>query len=91
MAGHDDVLVSTQWLAEHLGVSDQRIVDCLDKPEFRAGVLARTPSGRVGQPQDVAVLAAFLCLPAAAYVTGQCVSVDGGFRAVGFWPGRGRS
>ena len=28
MIGHDDVLVSTQWLADHLGVSDQRIVDC---------------------------------------------------------------
>jgi Tropinone reductase 1 len=58
----------------------------LDNPAFRAGVLARTPAGRVGQPQDVAGLAAFLCLPAAAYITGQCIAVDGGFRALGFWP-----
>ena len=58
----------------------------LDNPAFRASVLSRTPLGRVGQPQDVAGLAAFLCLPAASYITGQCIAVDGGFRAAGFWP-----
>lgn len=56
----------------------------LDNPAFLAGVLARTPAGRVGQPQDVAGLAAFLCLPAASYITGQCIAADGGFRALGF-------
>jgi Tropinone reductase 1 len=58
----------------------------LDNPAFREGVLAHTPAGRVGQPQDVAALAAFLCLPASAYITGQCIAVDGGFRALGYWP-----
>lgn len=58
----------------------------LDNPAFRAGVLARTPAARVGQPRDVAALAAFLCLRAADYVTGQCIAVDGGFRALGYWP-----
>jgi Tropinone reductase 1 len=58
----------------------------LSNPAFLASYLALTPMGRVGQPHDVAGLAAFLCLPAAAYITGQCIAVDGGFRALGFWP-----
>ncbi len=58
----------------------------LENPAFRAGVLSRTPIGRIGQPKDVAGLAAYLCLPAASYITGQCIAVDGGFRALGFWP-----
>jgi 3-oxoacyl-[acyl-carrier protein] reductase len=34
--------------------------------------------GRVGTPQDVAGVVAFLCSDAAAYVTGQTIVVDGG-------------
>ena len=56
----------------------------LDDPAFRAGVLARTPLGRIAEPEDVAGIAAFLCLPAASYITGQIVAVDGGFLAFGF-------
>jgi 2-hydroxycyclohexanecarboxyl-CoA dehydrogenase len=36
------------------------------------------PLGRVGQPQDVAEAVAFLASPAAAYITGQTLSVSGG-------------
>jgi Tropinone reductase 1 len=33
----------------------------------------------VGEPKDISGLIAFLCLPAASYITGQIIAVDGGF------------
>lgn len=56
----------------------------LSNPEKLNAVIARTPMRRVGKAQEVAALAAFLCMPAASYITGQCVAVDGGFLANGF-------
>jgi tropinone reductase I len=46
-------------------------------------ILSRTPLGRIGEPGEVAALVAFLCMPGAAYITGQCIAVDGGFLAKG--------
>jgi Tropinone reductase 1 len=46
-------------------------------------ILAHTPFRRIGKPEEVAGLAAFLCMPAASYITGQCIAVDGGFLANG--------
>lgn len=47
-------------------------------------ILARTPMKRIGEPEEVAAAAAFLSLPAASYITGECISVDGGFLKYGF-------
>ncbi|MEP6942284.1 MAG: SDR family oxidoreductase [Betaproteobacteria bacterium] len=44
-----------------------------------AGILARTPLGRWGEPEDVAGVVVFLCSPAAAFMTGAIVPVDGGY------------
>lgn len=55
----------------------------LNDPARLSLILARTPMGRVGEIEEVAGLTAFLCLPAASYITGQCVSVDGGFSVAG--------
>jgi tropinone reductase I len=54
-----------------------------DKP-YSDEVMARTPMRKIGRPEDVAAAVAFLCMPAAAYITGQTISVDGGFSIHGF-------
>jgi Tropinone reductase 1 len=60
------------------------VAGVLSNEDFLQAVLARTPQRRIGEPEEVAAAVAFLCLPAAAYITGQCLSVDGGFTANGF-------
>jgi len=54
----------------------------LDMPGYsREGTAARVPWGRMGEPADVAHVVAFLVSPAADYVTGQLLYVDGGINA----------
>lgn len=52
-------------------------------PARRAKVLQRTPLGRLGDPSDVGYAAVYLCSPAARYVTGVVLPVDGG-ASIGF-------
>jgi 3-oxoacyl-[acyl-carrier protein] reductase len=46
--------------------------------EILAGMAAKVPAGRVGRPEEVAHAIAFLCSPAAGYISGINLPVDGG-------------
>lgn len=50
--------------------------------EGRAGMAARTPQGRIGQPEELAATAAFLLSDDASHVTAQRLAVDGGLLGV---------
>ena len=65
-------------------IRTRRTSNKLADPDYLDDVLQRTPMGRIGEPEEVASAVAFLCLPAASYVTGECIAVDGGFLRYGF-------
>jgi gluconate 5-dehydrogenase len=48
---------------------------------FSGWVCQRTPLGRWGTPEDIGLAALFLASPAAAFITGQILYVDGGWTA----------
>ena len=52
---------------------------------YLKSVVERTPMGRVGEPAEVAGLVVFLCLPISQYISGQIISVDGGFTRNGYY------
>ena len=50
----------------------------LDREEVEAEMISEIPARRFGEAAEVAAMAAFLCTPAAAYVNGTSIPVDGG-------------
>ncbi|MFN0168330.1 MAG: SDR family oxidoreductase [Bryobacteraceae bacterium] len=52
----------------------------LANEEIYRSILERTPMGRIAEPEEVSSVVAFLCMPAASYITGQLIATDGGFR-----------
>ena len=84
--------LACEWASDGIRVNSvapwyirtRRTSDVLAIPEYLDEVLERTPMGRIGEPEEVASAVAFLCMPAASYITGECISVDGGFMRYGF-------
>ncbi|KAK1257174.1 hypothetical protein QJS04_geneDACA024923 [Acorus gramineus] len=60
------------------GVVDTRLLNVLDDKQ-RAQVIDETPLRRIGKPEEISSVVAFLCMPAASFITGQTLFVDGGF------------
>ncbi|WP_124223408.1 SDR family NAD(P)-dependent oxidoreductase [Tibeticola sediminis] len=56
----------------------------LTSAEARARILSRTPMKRLGTPEEVAEVVAFLASDAASYMTGEIVTVDGGRLALNY-------
>ena len=50
----------------------------------RRKILARTPIGRAGEPEEVASVASFLASDDASYITGQTIYPDGGRLALNY-------
>jgi gluconate 5-dehydrogenase len=82
----------TRTLAAELGVQGIRVnaiapgwiaSDMLDQalngdPARKAKILGRTPLNRFGEPEDIGWAATYLCSPAAKFITGVVLPVDGG-------------
>ncbi|KAI3954576.1 hypothetical protein MKW98_019707 [Papaver atlanticum] len=86
--------LACEWAKDHIRcnsvapwyIKTSLVEHLLEDKEFVDRVIARTPLRRVGEPQEVASLVAYLCLPASSYITGQTISVDGGMTVNGFFP-----
>ncbi len=49
---------------------------------FKQEVLKRTPAGRIGKPEDLARVVAFLCSPESSWIVGQTICADGGLSLI---------
>ena len=70
--------IAPSWFLTEMNM-DPRYGDV--KPEFKAKMEALTPMGRLGKPGELMGAVIFLASPAASYVTGTVLSVDGGWLA----------
>lgn len=60
------------------GATRTQALNTVLTPEIEAHMLERTPIKRLGEPADMANAALFLCSPAAAWISGQVLTVSGG-------------
>ena len=52
-----------------------------EKDKVRAELHERQPLGRMGRPEEIAQLALYICSPAAEFMNGSIVAIDGGWTA----------
>jgi tropinone reductase I len=84
--------LAVEWAADGIRVNavapwytrTPLVQQLMEDKQYVAEIINRTPLGRIAEPEEVAAVAAFLCMPAASYVTGECIAVDGGFMINGF-------
>jgi len=84
--------LACEWAADGIRVNavapwyirTQRTEPALADPDYLEQVLERTPMDRIGEPEEVSAAIAFLCMPAASYITGEIIAIDGGFLKFGF-------
>jgi Tropinone reductase 1 len=84
--------LSVEWASDGIRVNavapwytkTPLVEQLLKDKKYYQDILTRTPLKRLAEAEEVASAIAFLCLPAASYITGQCLAVDGGFLINGF-------
>ncbi|MFH5775998.1 2-dehydro-3-deoxy-D-gluconate 5-dehydrogenase KduD [Paracoccus sp. NGMCC 1.201697] len=82
-------LMANEWAAKGVNVNaiapgyiETNNTEALrNDPDRSRSILERIPAGRWGRPEDIAGTAVYLCSPAAAYVHGAVLNVDGGWLA----------
>lgn len=82
-------LLANEWAAKGINVNavapgyiETNNTEALrTDPDRNQAILDRIPAGRWGQPEDIAGAAVYLCSPAARYVHGAVLNVDGGWLA----------
>jgi 2-dehydro-3-deoxy-D-gluconate 5-dehydrogenase len=84
--------LASAWAGDHIQVNsvlpgfiDTELTEASRRqvPGLQERVVARTPQGRWGRPDDLAGVAVFLASPASDFITGVTIPVDGGYSAQG--------
>ena len=73
--------ITVNALAPTVIVTDLNRAHVKTQPQLYKTVVDRMPLGRLGAPEDIAGALVFLASPAAAFITGQVLCVDGGYTA----------
>jgi tropinone reductase I len=83
--------LAAEWASDHIRVNtvspwyiQTPLTEAvLAQPDRLEKILARTPMNRVGQPEEVADLIAYLAMDKSSYITGQNIMIDGGMSIKG--------